>query len=324
MPVFLGENGGALVLFRARTKLCTGFWGVRVFLFNVAGRSRGLGCITDEKSSPNPNPQISESVFSTSGESRWRIGFSLLLAVFALLEDVLACGALGNFELESDAENVEDVFRFHSKLQERGSARFHRPLECGLRSHYAGFVPLPFRAESCGQKMETLDKILTIVWTQTDGNRNKTGCDEHSKVEFFVTHGDRELMNSPWKFVVPRMGQTSLKTQKIIFRFTKFSFLPISRVSSSFWLQIHDLLNPVFRSEKLFSKFRFRFLENVLSLPFLPSLLPSSSTKSHTHPLRHHMPHKHTTMWCLCGALNVNVQKFEHLWAAAATKTLTR
>ena len=57
-------------------------------------------------------------------------------------------------EVESDDERVKDVFRFHAKHQEWGSARIHQPLECGLRSHYAGFVPLPFRAENCGQKKD--------------------------------------------------------------------------------------------------------------------------------------------------------------------------
>ena len=67
-------------------------------------------------------------------------------------------------EVESDDECVKDVFRSHAKLQEWGSARFHQPLECCLRSHYAGFVPLPFRAEKLrAKKMETLDQILTIV-----------------------------------------------------------------------------------------------------------------------------------------------------------------
>ena len=55
-------------------------------------------------------------------------------------------------DVESDGECVKDVFRSHAKLQEWGSARFHQPLECCLRSHYAGFVPLPFERKPAGKK----------------------------------------------------------------------------------------------------------------------------------------------------------------------------
>ena len=59
----------------------------------IAGRISERQKFRDEKSYPDPNPQNLESVF-------WRIvlngGFSLLFAVFALLEDSLACGALGS------------------------------------------------------------------------------------------------------------------------------------------------------------------------------------------------------------------------------------
>ena len=50
--------------------------------------------ITDEISDSDPNPQNVE--YLLFGESRWRVGFSLLLVVFALLADALAFGALGN------------------------------------------------------------------------------------------------------------------------------------------------------------------------------------------------------------------------------------
>ena len=67
-------------------------------------------------------------------------------------------------EVESDDERVKDVFRFHAKHQEWVSARIHQPLVCGLRSHYAGFVP-PFERKTAGKKkkMDTLDQILTTV-----------------------------------------------------------------------------------------------------------------------------------------------------------------
>ena len=53
------------------------------------------------------------------------------------------------------------VFTLNSKNE---AARFHRPLECGLRSHNAGFVPL---------RIKKWKKLNTSMWTLIDGNRNK-------------------------------------------------------------------------------------------------------------------------------------------------------
>ena len=50
---------------------------------------------TDETSYTD-NPRNLESFFSKNGESRWRVGFGLAMAVFALSEDALSFGALGN------------------------------------------------------------------------------------------------------------------------------------------------------------------------------------------------------------------------------------
>ena len=52
------------------------------------------------------------------------------------------------------------VFPRHTKRC--SSAEFHRPLECGLRSQKAGFVLLPFRAESCGKTTHASTKMGVV------------------------------------------------------------------------------------------------------------------------------------------------------------------
>ena len=105
-------------------------------------------------------------------------------------------------EVEGDGARVEDVFRFPAEHQGCSSAEFHRPLECGLRSHNAGFVPLPFRAESCGKNLlKAIDNLTTNqhicgFWMVGTGKKLiAVSCE----LLFNITFGDETLMSCPWE-----------------------------------------------------------------------------------------------------------------------------
>ena len=67
------------------------------------------------------------------------------------------------------------------------------------------------------------------------------------------------------------------------FGLLNFRFCVSLRISRIFSSQNRDLLNPVFSFRKLFSQFRFRYLD------FFPPSIPPSSTCSHTHHAATHI-----------------------------------